>query len=166
MKSKANIKGHPIHPILISFPIAFFTGTLLCDVIGQITGRGDFNHIGYYLEIGGIGFGLLAAVPGLIDLIYTVPPNSSAKKRGVTHALLNVTMIGIFAVAWYMRRQPGTSIYFLIGAETLGVLLMSISGWLGGTLVYRNEIGVDMRYADEGDLCGAGQRQDRSGGYW
>jgi len=150
MRSKANIKGHPLHPILISFPIAFFVGTLLFEAIGVATGRGDRNHIAYYLEIAGIVFALLAAVPGLIDLLYTVPPNSSGKKRGVKHGIINVTVVIIFAIAWYLRRQPNTSVYLLLVLEAIGVVLLSIAGWLGGTLVYRNEIGIDMRYANAG----------------
>lgn len=150
MKSKANIKGHPIHPILVSFPIAFFTGTLLFDVIGVITGRGDLNHIAYYTEIAGICFALLAALPGVIDLIYTVPPKSSGKKRGIQHGLINITVVALFAIAWFMRRQPDTSIYLLISLEAVGFVLLSIAGWLGGTLVYRNQIGVDPRYAGAG----------------
>jgi uncharacterized membrane protein/nitrite reductase/ring-hydroxylating ferredoxin subunit len=150
MKSKANIKGHPIHPILISFPIAFFTGTLLFDIIGIITGRGDLNHIAYYLQIGGVGFGLLAAVPGIIDFIYTVPPKSSGKKRAARHGLINTTALIVFAVAWYIRRGPDYSFYMLLSMEAIGVVLLSIGCWLGGTLVYRNQIGVDIRYADAG----------------
>lgn len=150
MKSKANIKGHPIHPILISFPIAFFTGTLLFDALGVFLLRGDFNHIAYYTEIAGILFALLAAVPGIIDFIYTVPPKSSGKKRAAKHGLLNTTVVILFAIAWFMRRQPGTSIYLLITLEFVGVVLLSIAGWLGGTLVYRNQIGVDPRYAGAG----------------
>ena len=150
MKSKANIKGHPIHPILISFPIAFFSGTLLFDVIGIITGRGDLNHIAYYLQIAGVGFGLLAAVPGIIDFIYTVPPKSSGKKRAARHGLINSTALILFAVAWYIRRGPDYSFYMLLTLEAISVILLSIGGWLGGTLVYRNQIGVDMRYAGAG----------------
>jgi uncharacterized membrane protein/nitrite reductase/ring-hydroxylating ferredoxin subunit len=150
MKSKANIKSHPLHPILVNFPIAFFTGTLLFEAIGIFTGRGDMNHIAYYLEIAGICFALLAAVPGLIDFIYTVPPKSSGKKRAAKHGILNVTVVIIFAIAWFLRRQYGTSVYLLLVLELVGVILLSFAGWLGGTLVYRNEIGVDVRYAGAG----------------
>lgn len=150
MKSKANIKGHPLHPILVSFPIAFFTGTLLFEAIGVITGRGDLNHVAYYLETAGIVFALLTAVPGLIDFIYTVPPKSSAKKRAAKHGIINVTVVVIFTIAWFLRRQPDTSVYLLLAIEALGVILLTIAGWLGGTLVYRNEIGHDLRYANAG----------------
>ncbi len=150
MKSKANIKGHPLHPILISFPIAFFIGTLLFDVAGMVTGRGNLNLIAYYLEIAGVGFGLLAAIPGIIDYTFTVPPNSTGKKRAAKHGLLNTTVVILFAIAWFMRRRYGTSPYLIASLEFVGVILLSIAGWLGGTLVYRNQIGVDPRYANAG----------------
>jgi uncharacterized membrane protein/nitrite reductase/ring-hydroxylating ferredoxin subunit len=149
MKSTAHIKSHPIHPILIVFPIAFFTGTLLFDLLGQFVSE-DFIMTAQYLEIAGIAGGLLAAVPGLIDYINTVPPNSSAKKRATLHMLVNVTMVGIFAVALYVRTNTTASPWAFIFIELTGVILMTIGGWLGGTLVYRNQIGVDVRYAHAG----------------
>ena len=81
MKSKAHFKGHPLHPILVSFPIAFFIGTLVFDVLGLVYSRNDFHVTAMYLNIAGIGFALLAAVPGIIDFYFIVPPNSSAKKK-------------------------------------------------------------------------------------
>jgi len=150
MKSKANFKGHPLHPILVSFPIAFFIGTLGFDVLGLIYDRNEFHNTAKYLEIAGIGFTLLAAVPGIIDYIFIVPPKSSAKKRATTHALVNLLMLIIFAAALLLRLQQNISLMVITGLEISGVILLTISGWLGGTLVYRNQIGVDIRYADAG----------------
>ena len=149
MRSKASIKSHPIHPILISFPIAFFTGTLLFDILGFLVDS-QFLNVGFWLELAGIVFAVLAAIPGIIDYIYTVPPQSSAKKRATKHGLLNVTMLIIFTIAFFYRKDGYTSPYILLGLELAGVSLMSIAGWLGGTLVYRNQIGVDPRYAYAG----------------
>ena len=149
MRSKAHVKSHPIHPILVSFPIAFFTGTFLFDLLGWLVSS-SFWNVGYYLEIAGILFAVLAAIPGLVDYIYTVPPKSSAKKRATKHALLNTTMLILFILAFIYRREGYTSPYVLLGIEFVGVIIMSIAGWLGGTLVYRNQIGVDHRYAHAG----------------
>jgi uncharacterized membrane protein/nitrite reductase/ring-hydroxylating ferredoxin subunit len=150
MKSRAHIKGHPLHPILVSFPIAFFAGTLLFDILGFINSRNDLINTGMYLEIAGIGFTLLAAVPGIIDYFHVVPPKSSAKKRAVKHGLTNTFMVVVFAIACWLRQDSDISFYIIIGLETFGVILLSIAGWLGGTLVFRNQIGVDIRYADAG----------------
>jgi len=150
MKSKAHFKGHPLHPILVSFPIAFFIGVLVFDVLGVMYSRNDFHTTAMYLEIGGIGFALLAAVPGIIDYFFIVPPKSSAKKRGAKHGIINVTAVIIFAVALLLRQKQDASFVFIIALETSGVVLLGIAGWLGGTLVYRNQIGVDIRYAHAG----------------
>lgn len=150
MKSKAHIKGHPLHPMLVGFPIAFFVGTLLFDLAGSIYGRADFWQTGFYMEAAGVCFALLAAVPGVIDYIFTVPPRSSGKKRATKHALINVGMLLIFAGTWFYRQRETPDTYIIIGAELAGVILLSIAGWLGGTLVYRNQIGVNPRYAHAG----------------
>jgi len=150
MKSKASFKGHPIHPILVSFPIAFFIGTLIFDVIGLLYSRDDFHTTAMYLQITGIGFALLAAVPGIVDYFLVIPPKSSAKKRGAKHGIVNITMVIIFVVALALRQKEDVSFMIILGLEITGVILLSIAGWLGGTLVFRNQIGVDIRYANAG----------------
>ena len=150
MKSKVQFKGHPLHPILVSFPIAFFVGTLILDVLSVINNREDFRNMAFYLEGGGISFALLAAIPGFIDFLFTIPPNSSGKKRGATHGLINISMVIIFTIAWLLRHDQEISLIWIIAIETVGVILLSIAGWMGGTLVYRNQIGVDLRYAHAG----------------
>src|SRR4051812_42435511 len=96
MKSKASIKSHPLHPILIAFPIAFFTGTFLAHAIGWWFDRPGLLYTATVLNIAGIFMGVLAAVPGLIDFIYTVPPKSSGKKRAAQHGITNTFMLLIF----------------------------------------------------------------------
>jgi nitrite reductase/ring-hydroxylating ferredoxin subunit/uncharacterized membrane protein len=157
MKSTAHIKGHPVHPILVSFPIAFFTGTLIFDVLGCIANNSTFWLIGGYLEIAGMIAGLLAAVPGAIDFFFTVPPRSSAKSRGLKHALINIGMLLLFGIA-YINRHHEFSLMSII-LEGAGIILMFIAGWLGGTLVVRNQIGINPRYAGAGKWKEARFRQ-------
>lgn len=150
MKSKAQIKGHPIHPILVGFPIAFFIGTLLFDVLSLATNRSDFNATAYFLEGAGIIAALVTAIPGIVDYFYTVPPKSSGKKRATQHGLLNICVVIIFTIAWFYRSGTDAPAALVLVLETIGVIGLGISGWLGGTLVYRNQIGVDPRYAHAG----------------
>lgn len=160
MKSRASIKSHPLHPLLIPFPIAFFTGTLLCHLFGTLLDKENLLITAYYLNMGGIAFALLAALPGLVDFVYTVPPKSSAKKRAAQHGIINVTMLAFFTIAFFIRRAdaPDDSLLFIL--EGAGFILMCIAGWLGGTLVYRNQIGVDPRYANAGKWKEASFDQD------
>lgn len=150
MKSKASFKSHPIHPILIAFPIAFFTGAFICDVLSLLLNKDGLWYTGYHLVIAGIIGALAAAVPGIIDYFATVPPNSSGKKRATKHGLINITNVILFAVVFFYRRQPEVNTTVVVVLEAIGLILLSIAGWLGGTLVYRNQIGVDPRYAFAG----------------
>lgn len=150
MKSRANFKGHPLHPILVAFPIAFYTGTLLFDILAK-TYSPEFLFNAYNLEIAALISAGIAAIPGLIDYVYTVPPRSTAKKRGAKHGLTNVSVIIFFGAALiYRANNEEPNLMILIALEAIGWILLLFAGWMGGTLVFRNQIGVDPRYAEAG----------------
>lgn len=148
LRSAAHIKSHPIHPILVVFPIAFFTGAFVLDLTGYFGGRYTLHAIAYYLCVGGAILAALAAIPGVIDYIKVVPPNSSAKKRATAHAILNVLVLVIFVTVIVMRSDEFESHILLM--ETAAIALMVGAGWKGATLVHRNQIGVDHRHASAG----------------
>lgn len=150
MRSRVNIKGHPIHPILVSFPIAFFTGTLISDIILLLTNSVFFGLMGGFLEAVGILFTIVAAIPGIIDYLSVVPPKSSAMKRATRHGLLNITMLVIFTCSLLIRFGNEANVHIIVLLEGIGVVILTIAGWLGGTLVHRNQIGIDHRYAGAG----------------
>ena len=151
MRSRANVKGHPLHPMLIPFPVAFTVGGLLADLVGRAGGRPSLWVVGGYLSVAAVVTGLVAAVPGAIDYLSIVPPNSSGKARATQHMLVNVSALVAFALGWAFRDwntfEPGAGTLLL---EIAGVALVTYGGWLGGTLVYRNQIGVDHRSAGAG----------------
>lgn len=151
MKSKAVLLGHPIHPMLIPFPLAFLTGAFAFDAIGWLRDVPSLWTTGGHLSLAGIATAILAAVPGLIDYFYTVPPDSSAKTRATKHMLANLTAVALFAVAWWIRGNAATRPNVTtLGVEAMGLSLLGIAGYMGGTLVTRNLIGVDHRYAQAG----------------
>ena len=140
--------------MLIVYPFAFLTGAFGFNVASRVSRDGDMHTVSHYLIPAGIATGLLAAVPGAMDYFGSVPPKSSGKDRATKHALLNVTAMGLFAASWLMgRANPAPSAnagrlpLFLQG---IGTVVMSVAGYMGGTLVYRNQIGVDHRYANAG----------------
>lgn len=102
------------------------------------------------MQIAGVGFALLAAIPGIIDLIYSVPPNSTGKTRGVYHGLINITVVIIFGFTWMYRQTSGAIVWVILSLDFAGFVLLTIAGWMGGTLAFRNQIGVDHRYAGAG----------------
>jgi nitrite reductase/ring-hydroxylating ferredoxin subunit/uncharacterized membrane protein len=151
MKSKAVLLGHPLHPMLIPFPFAFLTGAVVFDAIGWFREVPAWWTTAGHLRLAGIVTALLAAIPGLLDYFYTVPPHSSAKVRATKHMLANLTAVALFAVAWWIRGDATTRPdVAVLAIEGIALTLLGTGGYMGGTLVTRNLIGVDHRYAQAG----------------
>jgi nitrite reductase/ring-hydroxylating ferredoxin subunit/uncharacterized membrane protein len=151
MRSTAHVRNHAIHPALVPFPFAFLSGAAAFDWLGWLANRPAFWTAGGYLAPAGVATALIAAVPGLIDYFYTVPPQSTGKQRATRHALGNVTALVLIGLAWWLRGgagQPPTAATLALDAA--GAAALVYAGWLGGTLVGRNLIGVDHRYANAG----------------
>lgn len=151
MRSAAHIEGHPIHPMLVAFPAAYLFGSACIDVWARWRHRPSWFRTATRMNALGIGTALAAAVPGLIDYVFAVPPKSSAKTRATNHMIANVSALGLFALARAGRNHgEDRPSWWALTAELCGLGLITTGGWLGGTLVYRNQIGVDHRYANAG----------------
>jgi nitrite reductase/ring-hydroxylating ferredoxin subunit/uncharacterized membrane protein len=143
--------------MLIPFPLAFLIGALAFDLAGVVLARPNLWTTGAHLALAGIGAALVAAVPGLVDLLGSVPPGSTAWTRGIKHAVSNLAAVLLFGVGWLVRGDPSAEpAVAVLGIEVLGAVLLTAGGWMGGTLVVRNQIGVDHRYA------GAGKWRERT----
>jgi nitrite reductase/ring-hydroxylating ferredoxin subunit/uncharacterized membrane protein len=151
MRSAASFKGHPIHAMLIPFPLAFFVGAFLFALASAIWGRDAFNATAGFLAVAGIGTAVAAAIPGAIDYFRTVPPDSSGKRRATRHALANLSAVALFALGLWLRGGvEAPPVLLSLAVWGLALVLLTMGGWMGGTLVYRNQIGVDHRYAGAG----------------
>jgi nitrite reductase/ring-hydroxylating ferredoxin subunit len=103
------------------------------------------------LAVAGVLTALVAAVPGFIDYFRTVPPKSSGRERATRHMLLNLATVALFAVAVWLRKSsaaPPTTL--TLALEAVGAAMLTVAGAMGGTLVTRNQISVDHRYARAG----------------
>lgn len=149
MRSRASFKSHPIHPMLIVYPFAFLTGAFGFNVVATARRKKELADTANHLVPAGIAAGLIAAVPGIVDYLTVVPPQSSGRQRARRHALLNTTGLGLFAASWLLGRSGRRRALPLL-LQGVGSAAMSVAGFLGGTLVYRNQIGVDHRYANAG----------------
>ena len=137
--------------MLIPFPFAYLFGSALINVWARATNRPRWYRTSDHLNKLGLGSALMAAVPGLVDYLFAVPPKSSAKERATRHMLANLSAVGLFSVSRLGRRDPDDPPSALsLAAELCGAGLLAAGGWMGGTLVYRNQIAVDHRYADAG----------------
>jgi nitrite reductase/ring-hydroxylating ferredoxin subunit/uncharacterized membrane protein len=152
MRSTAHVQGHPIHPMLIPFPFAYLFGSAVVDTWARATGRRSLYRTARHLNTMGLVTALAAAVPGLIDYTFAVPPESSGRKRATDHMLANLAALALFATARIGRDRDDDSAppRWTVAAELVGAGVLTAGGWMGGTLVTRNQISVDHRYADAG----------------
>ena len=142
MESKAKIMGHPIHPILIPFPLGLLTTSIVFDVVHLLTGSGKWSEISFWMIAAGVIGGLAAAVFGLIDWL-AIPPGTRAKVVGLWHGATNVVMVTLFIVSWLLRADaPGAPGTVAIVLSFVAVGLASLGGFLGGELVVRLGVGV------------------------
>ena len=140
MLSAARIKTHPIHPMLVGFPIACWTLSVVADLYAAYTNQ--LHYFGYYLAAAGCVTALLAAIPGFIDLFGAIPAGHPARAIGWRHAVLNLLALGLFAASVATRPEPAYMSYLAYGTALAGLAVILVSGWLGGTLIYDHRVGV------------------------
>jgi uncharacterized membrane protein len=143
MESKAKVLGHPIHQMLIAFPLGLLATATIFDGVRKVTNNEDWATASHYMMGTGVVTGLAAAVPGLIDYL-EIPQDTRAKRIGLVHGIGNVIVTGLFAASWFARRKdsknPGRG---AVALSTAGTALACVTGWLGGELVDRLSVGVD-----------------------
>jgi uncharacterized membrane protein len=149
MDSHAKALGHPIHPMLIVYPLGLLSTAVIFDICYLITDRDGFPVAAAYAIAAGVIGGLVAAVFGLIDWL-AIPADTRAKRIGLVHGLGNVVVTALFVVSWLLRWRADdwTPNAVALACGFVGVALAAVTGWLGGELVDRLGVGVD----DNADL--------------
>ena len=140
---QARLLGHPVHPMLIVFPLGLLATAVAFDIVGLVQGYASWFGISYWMIAAGIIGGLCAAVFGLIDWV-GIPSGTRAKTIGLLHGGTNVVVVLLFIVSWFLRGTPSavpSSAAFTL--SFIAVVLALVGGWLGGELVDRLGIGVD-----------------------
>jgi uncharacterized membrane protein len=166
MKSRASIAGHPLHPIFVTIPIGLWSFAPVCDLIYHL-GWGDdsWEKAAFYCLLGGIAGAVPAIITGLIDFPLASEP--AASKVAKFHLTFNLVTTLLIAISAYMRWTevfPSTGLYHSsdifsgnyglapVFISFAAVLLMGVSGWLGGELVSRFGIGVHHNATTRYDL--------------
>lgn len=144
MESRLKVLGHPVHPMLVMFPVGLLVTAVLFDVVDTVGGPDFLGEVAYWNITVGLVGGLLAAAAGTFDLL-AIPSATRAKRVALTHAAANLAVILLFAAIWVVRlnadsRAAGGA---LIAIEVVALAILGISAWLGGELVDRLGVGVD-----------------------
>ena len=142
MESKAKLFGHPLHQMLVVFPLGLLATSVFFDLIHLFTGRPAASDVAFALIGAGIVGGLIAAPWGTIDWL-SIPPKTRAKTIGALHGAGNVVVLLLFVASWWLRRnsveEPPVVAYLV---SFCGVALALVTGWLGGELGDRLGVGV------------------------
>ena len=144
MNGPVKILRHPVHPMLIVFPLGLLGTAVIFDLIAMSTNNQGLFGVSYWMIAAGVVGGLLAAIFGFLDWS-GIHSGTRAKRIGGYHGLGNLTVVTFFALSWWMRsndpnRVPGSLAFTL---SLLGFLLSLVTGWLGGELVYRLGMAVE-----------------------
>jgi uncharacterized membrane protein len=142
MESKVKFAGHPVHPMLVVFPLGLLATAVIFDIIYLISGNSQWALVAYYMIGAGLVGGLAAAVFGWLDW-FAIPSGTRAKRIGLWHGLLNVTVLTLFVLSWLLRRDnPELPPTGAVVAGLAGAAITLIAAWLGGELVNRLGVGV------------------------
>jgi uncharacterized membrane protein len=147
--------GHPLHPLLVTVPIGTWIGSLILDIASKVSNDPNpyVQSARWLIGIGIVG-ALLAALFGLMDLA-TIPSGTPAKRTAYTHMTLNLLVTAAFIVSWFVRGDGGieadgsTSTELLI-LSAVALLVLTVSGFLGGMMTYRYGVRV-ARESDQAD---------------
>ena len=139
--------GHPFHPILVTIPIGAWIASLVFDIIGFTADDAEPYAVGARLLILiGIVGALLAAIWGLMDLSQ-LAGGTRARRTALIHMSLNLLVVVLFVINFFVRLNAGDEQVSVAGfwLSVVGLLVLIVSGWLGGKLAYR----YGVRVADE-----------------
>ncbi len=144
MKTPASIARHPIHPMLITIPVGLWIFSFVADLVVYFSEGNDAGvlwfMIGYWTMAGGIVGALLAAVPGFIDLLSL--SEQRVRTLATTHMTINLAVVVLYAVNLWLRSIEPPDFLTGMGLSAIGLVLLSVSGWIGGEMVHVHGVGV------------------------
>ncbi|TPL54471.1 DUF2231 domain-containing protein [Mesorhizobium sp. B2-4-6] len=141
-RSTASIAGHPIHPMLVTIPIACFVGTLLTDIVYWQTAEMTWANFSAWLLTAGVIVAILAAIAGLTDFLGD--RRIRAQPTAWLHMAGNliVLVLSFFNMLVHTRDAWTSVVPTGLILSALVVIILIFTGWLGWALVYRHHVGV------------------------
>ena len=152
MQSKVKIFGHAVHPIIVPFPIAFNTATMVCCLIYAINGDFFWFRVAFMANCVAVIMSAVAVLPGLIDWL-AIPELTDAKTTGLKHMVANVFTLGFFtangAVMFTELDEPHPPAGSHVMLTLFGFFVMLYAGFKGWKMVQTHHVGVDMSAPEE-----------------
>lgn len=140
--STVAIAGHPLHPLMVTFPIAFLSGAFGADLGYWLTQDPFWARAALWLIGAGFIAGLLAALTGMLDFLKI--DRVKKHRAGWIHMVGNITAMVLTFVNWVLRWNNVESAVLPTGLILSAIVasLLAITGWYGAELVYRHKVAV------------------------
>jgi uncharacterized membrane protein len=135
--------GHPVHPLVVAFPIALLALTPLWDGLAFVGIEPRLSFVAYWSSLAGLVAGGIALVTGVVDFLALKHPTPELTNTAFRHAGFALSTLGLFVLAFVLRGgASGAPGVLVLGLEVLGALGLVVTGWLGGHLVFGHGAGV------------------------
>lgn len=141
MSTPASVAKHPIHPMVVVFPVGLWIFSLGADLLVLAGWENPWRDVAWCTMAGGIAGALLAAIPGSLDFFAIT--EAKARLIAIYHLALTLSATAVFAVDLYLRLAAAAPDSLPLVLSITGVALLVAGGWLGGELVYVQRVGVE-----------------------
>ncbi len=148
MYSRIKVFGHPVHPMLVAYPIMLYTATFVAFLVALLTDDQFPFRFGIVANIAGVAMAALAAIPGFVDWAFGIPKATPARSTGLSHMMLNVVALLLFAanalihIGKWDDASPDALLAVILSGVGVGFTLAA--GFFGWTLVQDHHVGVNL----------------------
>ena len=160
MESRLKLFGHPIHTMVVGFPIGLYTTALACDALYLVLNDAFWFRMAYWAIVFGLVTHLAAIATGLPDFLAIMRERNLARRPATSHVIFGVSLLVVQVLNIAVRNAgdlpAGGSIAMPLIVNIIAVTLTSVQGWYGGELVYRHLIGIEVP-----ESSGAGKHKDK-----
>ncbi len=155
--SVAQIMGHAIHPLLVAFPITFYTIATASFITYAVNANVFWFRVAFYSSMAGVIAAVVAAIPGMADYFGSIPTRDPAKKVGRTHIAFNTLALffyaSIVALMWSSVTPDAIyteSVMAPMWLSIAGLVSTLAAGYFGGELVQKHHVGIEPGFSRSG----------------
>jgi uncharacterized membrane protein len=139
--SAVALVGHPIHVMMVHFPIAFVIATLGIDILYWWSADTFWVRVGIWSSGFAFWTGVAASIVGIAELLLV--PGIRAREASWSHAVAAMTLVAIAGANWGVRLiEPAGVLTHGLALSGLASLMTGFAGWHGGKLVFDHGVGV------------------------
>jgi len=150
MKSRLQFAGHPLHVMVVSFPIGLYTTSLVCDGLYLLLHEGFWFRMAYWAIVFGLVTHVSAIATGLPDFLAVMrdPEQKEARRPATSHLVFGIGLLVVQGLNLALRNggdvPAGGSVAMPVIANVIAAALVGLQGWYGGELVYRHLVGIEL----------------------